>query len=247
MSANEKFNLKLEKYLLGELTEIEKSEIEKDPDFKIKIQELENSNKEFFNKFDINKLAKETERRVNKKNIVSFPTKAVTTLAAAAACFILAINIIPNLNLDTTEKEIIYLKGSERINIYLNENNNIIELNDLNNVKEGDQLQITYFSTSMYGIIFSVDGLNNITYHFPESINSSVAVQVGKEVNLPSSYTLDNAPHFEKFYLITSKDSFDFNFVNREIEKIEVTNGTITNDIKLPKKYNVESITLIKE
>lgn len=248
MPNDEMFNLKLEQYLLDELSESDKKEIENNPEYMKEIERLKESNNQFFDKFNIQSLAKETEKRTNDRSkVVKFPVKTISSLAAAAACFILIINILPNLNRKQNDEEIIYLKGEQKIRVYLKDNNEIQELNNLNRVKENDQLQITYHSKENYGVIFSLDGLNNITYHYPESLQSTTKLKIGREINLPRSYTLDNAPYFEKFYLITSDKSFNLDLVNSAIQAIEVKDGKITIDIELPGEYKIESITLLKE
>lgn len=268
MADKRKFNLKLEKYLLNELSSQEMKKIENNPLENEYIDYLKNDNEEFFKKFDIKELARETEKKASvKAKIIKFPVKTISTIAAAAACFILTINLLPNLGNNKIDEEIILLKGSkdtkntdkeidrdaikikytQNINIYLKTDSQIEKLNDLDMVKENDQLQLTYISNDKYGIIVSVDGLNNITYHYPESFNNSTSMEIGKEVSLPTSYTLDNAPYFEKFYIITSKDSFDLNLVNNKVTDIKVSDGTITEDLILPEEYTINSITLLKE
>ena len=38
--------------------------------------------------------------------------------------------------------------------------------------------------------------------------DKAVALEPGKMTTLPFAYKLDNAPHFEKFFLLTSADAF---------------------------------------
>ncbi len=248
MTNKEKFNLKMEQYMLDELTPEEKRAIESKPETSEHIDFIVKSNEKFFKKFDIKKLAKETEEELlNEKKIIKFPTKTITTLIAAAACFIITLNILPNFKTDNDFEEIIYLKGSEKINIYLKEGDQVDRLSNLDKVYEGDQLQITYQAKSQYGIIFSLDGLKNVTFHYPEKLYNSTSLDIGKEVTLPTSYILDNAPHFEKFYMITSDKSFDFNFVKEAAYDITILNGKIMKDIDLPTKYSIKTITLLKD
>ena len=242
MENNKKFNLKLEQYVLGENSE---PLILNDQD-RIDINYIEEDNAEFFKKFNVSELSKETEKRYNKENkIVKFPVKLLTTLATAAACFIFAINILPNFN--SMDNEIIYLKGSRELNIYLKNSDKIDKLKNLDKVFRNDQLQLTYKTKESFGVIFSVDGLNNITFHFPENNYESTRLEIGKEVNLPTSYTLDNAPFFEKFYMITKDESFDFNYIKDRITLIKVENGKIVKDLTLTKKYSIETVTLLKD
>jgi len=244
MSDEKKFNLRLEQYKLNELKEGESNVIS--PEDSEYLEYIENDNNDFFNKFDIDTLVKETKEKSEKSAIITpFPSRVLKTVVAAAACFIIAFNILPGLKND--DKEIIYLKGSQQINIYLKDRDKIDKLRDMDRVFKNDQLQITYKSNNQYGVIFSVDGLNNITFHYPEEQFSSTKLDIGKEVTLPTSYTLDSAPFFEKFYLITSDKSFDFSMVRDATLDISVSNGKIVSEIKLPRKYKIDTITLLKD
>lgn len=242
---DEKFNLKLEQYILGELPENEVKTIENDPELLKEAMRLKEDNENFFNKFDIDKLVTEAKAKANDRKIIQFPKKSVAILTTVAACFAFAITLLPGLF--KSDEEVILLKGRNKINIYQQEGDSINKLSNLDKVEENDKLQITYSSTEGYGIIFSIDGLNNITYHYPENIYGSRSMDIGSDISLPSSYILDNAPYFEKFYLVTSKDSFDFDYVNRNIESMRVDNGSLVEDLELSADYNIKSITLLKD
>lgn len=246
MSIDKKFNLKLEQYVLGELPPEEMKEIEKNPQYMAQIEAIESSNKDFFNKFNIDDLVSNTKEKVNESKIIKFPSKAVTAITAIAACFILTINILPGI-LGKGNEEVIYLKGRNKIEVYKKVGDEIEKLMNLDTVKENDQLQLSYSSNDQYGIIFSIDGLNNLTFHYPEDYATSRSLDIGSSIIVPSSYTLDNAPHFEKFYLVTSKDSFDFDYVKRAILNIATENGIITKDLELPENYTIKTLMLLKE
>ena len=57
-------------------------------------------------------------------------------------------------------------------------------------------------------MIFSLDGNGKVTALLAEE-NSSVALEAGKIKLLPYAYKLDDAPHFEKFFLVVSNEAFD--------------------------------------
>lgn len=246
MSIEDKFNLKLEQYVLGELPPEEMQAIESNPEYMSQIEEIKASNDEFFNKFNVEELVSNAKEKANESKIIKFPSKAVTAITAIAACFILTINILPGL-LGNKDDEIIYLKGRNKIEVYKKVGDDVEKLRNLDTVKENDQLQLSYSSTEEYGVIFSVDGLNNITFHYPDDYRTSRSLDIGSEIIIPSSYILDNAPYFEKFYLVTSKDSFDFEYVKRSIFNISSENGIIIRDLELPDDYTIKTLMLLKE
>ena len=59
---------------------------------------------------------------------------------------------------------------------------------------------------NQYVKILSVDGLEAVTLHYPKQEQAGL-IQ-GERFSLPSSYTLDDAPQFETFILITSPSEF---------------------------------------
>lgn len=74
----------------------------------------------------------------------------------------------------------------------------------------GDQLQLAYNAAGMpYGAILSLDGSGSVTLHYPLSVSSEADLAQGGEQQLPYGYQLDDAPDFERFYLIASETPFD--------------------------------------
>ena len=82
---------------------------------------------------------------------------------------------------------------------------------------ENDVIQITYVpGDKNYGVIFSFDGNGNITRHFPDdSWTAEKLERTGEEVPLSFSYELDDAPEYECFIFVASKEEFRL----EEIEK----------------------------
>lgn len=75
--------------------------------------------------------------------------------------------------------------------------------------RSGELLRIGYQSAGFtYGAILSVDGNGNVTRHWPISGQRAGRLENG-EALLPSSFELDAAPDFERFYFVVSKRSFD--------------------------------------
>lgn len=77
-------------------------------------------------------------------------------------------------------------------------------------VSEGDVIQLRYaVPRSCYGALVSVDGRGIFTVHLSSRDGMSVPLTPGRVVALQNSYELDDAPHYEIFYLITSDAPFD--------------------------------------
>jgi hypothetical protein len=81
-------------------------------------------------------------------------------------------------------------------------------LEDQAQVQAGDQLQLSTMSAKpAYGAVFSVDGNGVLTQHLPERGTTAVLLEPGQHP-LPHAYTLDDAPDFERFFLLSSSEPF---------------------------------------
>ena len=79
--------------------------------------------------------------------------------------------------------------------------------------KKGDVLQLGYVAAdAKYGVIFSVDGRGTLTWHLPSGYRggemSAPALDPHGPSLLPSAYELDDAPGFERFFLVYSARPF---------------------------------------
>jgi len=75
----------------------------------------------------------------------------------------------------------------------------------------GDLLQLAYASGAegLYGVLLSIDGAGHVTLHLPEEgASAAPALRWPREMKLPSSYQLDDAPGFERFVLVTAPEPF---------------------------------------
>lgn len=80
----------------------------------------------------------------------------------------------------------------------------------------GDLLQLAYDKSpdGLYGVLLSVDGARRVTQHLPEEgATQSPPLTQAREVRLPSAYELDDAPLFERFFLVTATKPFAINVV----------------------------------
>jgi len=83
--------------------------------------------------------------------------------------------------------------------------------------KAGDLLQLAYIPAGKtYGVIFSIDGSGIVTLHHPESKGNSSILKQEKKNLLPSSYELDNAPDFERFFFITTMEEIEVQSINQK-------------------------------
>ncbi|MCQ2102653.1 MAG: hypothetical protein MJY98_05450 [Fibrobacter sp.] len=125
------------------------------------------------------------------------------------------------------------VKGMEtRLEVWKKTGDSAVQMVNLGNAREGDELQLRYsVPEKCYGLLFSMDGNGVLTVHMGNG-SGSVALESGKMVTLPFAYKLDNAPHFEKFFLLTSRKTFaidenDIDAILKE-EGIKVVEFTVS-------------------
>ncbi len=102
-------------------------------------------------------------------------------------------------------------------------------LADGDRARSGDLLRIGYKVASPgYGVILSVDGRGLVTLHLPADGQRAVALQDGDLVLLDTSYELDDAPRWERFYLVTSRSAFDIEPVLTALRRAAPLDGAPT-------------------
>lgn len=80
--------------------------------------------------------------------------------------------------------------------------------------RDHDLIQVAYQAAGRtHGVIVSVDGRGAVTRHLPLSGMEAEPLQTGATVPLPTAYELDDAPGFERFYLVTSDTPFPVGIV----------------------------------
>jgi hypothetical protein len=75
--------------------------------------------------------------------------------------------------------------------------------------RPGDLLQLGYVAAPGFGVIVSIDGRGGVTRHWPAEGDEAGALTSGREVLLPESFRLDDAPSFERFILVTADRPFE--------------------------------------
>lgn len=102
------------------------------------------------------------------------------------------------------------IKGlSPRMEVWKKTGDSAIQMMNMGEAREGDEIQLRYsVPEKCYGLLFSMDGNGTLTMHMAEG-NKAIALEPGKMTTLPFAYKLDNAPKFEKFFFVTSREAFE--------------------------------------
>jgi hypothetical protein len=214
----------LERYALRELPEKKMKKIhrllETQDGLRQRLEDIQASNTAVLGQYPSGRQAAQIQEKFEARSRVTAarqPNPALrwalpgTTLAAAA---VLGLCLLPGnffpwqragAGGDTTR-----LKGMETgLTIYRQQAAAAELLQPYAYAQRGDLLQIGYVSVlEPYGVILSLDGRGTVTLHYPESARAIPKLQTRRKALLPKAYELDDAPAFERFFLVTSSSPF---------------------------------------
>ena len=256
-------DLYLEKYVLGALSHKEESEIllllDANTELQKRVSAIRMSNKMFYensmSQSSLDKIENRINRHVDEKPSERGKFSSTYWQFAAtgvAMCFSLLL-FLPSIVTKNIDVEIpgseVRLKGiSPALNIYRKQGEYIEKIKNHQAVKQRDVLQLGYQRAGyQYGMIFSIDGRGVVTLHFPESVGGSTRLKSDGEMALPHAYELDDAPKFERFFLLLSNSTLNVKEVLAKGEimaKSELVESV--NQLEMPDKIFQESIILSK-
>jgi hypothetical protein len=111
----------------------------------------------------------------------------------------------------------------------------------------GDLLQLAYAGRAGGWVaLLSIDGAGKVTVHWPEKGNTAAPLADAGEFRLPSSYELDDAPAFERFFLVRSDAPFDIAPINTAARALAGRPGARTALLPLPLSYQQATLLLEK-
>ena len=256
----------LERYLLGELPAHRMEEIkqlaQENPEIQTQIERLAHSNPEVLKQHpsetmipEILKQYEENKRQAKIRERSSPITLKRLLYAGPVLATALILFFIVFFR-DGAPPGYTRIKGEESIDftktqiiIYRKKNDTIDLLKNGNLARAGDLLQIAYVPAGQTnGVIFSTDGSGTVTLHYPENQGAPSFLKQEKKVLLTSSYELDDAPDFERFFFITAMEGIDVEDIIKKAVAIATTPAAAkTASLVLPESYQQFSILLKKE
>lgn len=228
---------KLEKYLTGDLPAEEMREIREmeatDEIFAGRVKMLREDNAAILKKLPFEKLSEKIAMMPGRSNAGADNTVRVNfklvKLAAAAALVLAVVTValfsqrsLSEQNTQLMEVAMVDASGagddglrikglSARMEVWKKTGDSAVQMENLGEAREGDEIQLRYaVAEKCFGLLFSMDGNGTITMHMGHE-NRAVELEPGKMTTLPFAYKLDNAPKFEKFFFLTSKNEFELN------------------------------------
>jgi hypothetical protein len=247
----------LERYLLSELPQDEMDKVARaagrDPDVASRLEALRRSNAGILERYPPAMMAarirdrwdaaeKAEEARLQRRwRGLAFAVPGVGI--AALLLFVL----LP------MQQESTRIKGIEgRLVLHRKAGAAIEALADGARAEAGDVIQISYVAgAARYGAIFSIDGRGTVTWHLPSAAGPGVEspqVRPGGEVPLATAYELDDAPGFERFFLVTSDKPFALDRVDAEAKRLASDRAAArTGDLRLAQGLAQASFLLAKD
>ena len=241
---------KLERYLTGDLPEGEMSEIRElektDEVFARRVKMLREENAAILRKMPFERLAEKMDARdcgAERKNnvihfgFVKFAAAAALVLAVVSVALFSQREVVPDAGAQAMDVAMAAqddgtrIKGMDaRMEIWKKTGDSAVQMLNLDEAREGDEIQLRYsVPEKCFGLLFSMDGNGTVTMHMADG-SQAVALEPGKMTTLPFAYKLDNAPKFEKFFLLTSQKDFaidasniDALFKNKDIRNVSIT------------------------
>lgn len=258
----------LERYLLGELPRRRMDEIKKlledDTGLREELASLKYSNEEILKQFAPEAMVPQIKARhdILRQNKAMRPVllrRLLYATPALAAVLIVLVIVFQNPGDRTTQNiqglQGTRIKGTETIDVSkphilvhrkVNDTSELLESGDEAN--EGDLLQIAYAAVGAnYGVILSIDGRGVVTLHYPETEEENPVLEQGARTLLSSSYELDDAPDFERFFFITSKSGIDVRTILKSAKELAKDPGMAeTAELDLPNSISQYSLLIKK-
>lgn len=239
-------DFKLERYLLGELPEVEMAALRKreaeDELFAARVKMMREEGERFLaeNPFSALEDKLENDQRSVERSLW---LRVAAVLVVAFGIFSVVVlnrqTDIVNESSATSGMDVAMadvdngtrIKGmTAGLEVWKKMGDSAVQMVNLGEAREGDEIQLRYrVPQKCFGMLFSMDGNGTVTMHMGEG-NRAVELEPGKMTTLPFAYKLDNAPKFEKFFLLTSGEMFEFdgNDIDKTLKKDGVESVSFT-------------------
>ena len=239
-------DFKLERYLLGELPEVEMAALRKreaeDELFAARVKMMREEGKRFLAENPFSGLEDKLENDQRSVERSLWLRVAAVLVVAFGIFSVVVLNRqteIVNESSATSGMDVAMadvdngtrIKGmTAGLEVWKKMGDSAVQMVNLGEAREGDEIQLRYrVPQKCFGMLFSMDGNGTVTMHMGEG-NRAVELEPGKMTTLPFAYKLDNAPKFEKFFLLTSGEMFEFdgNDIDKTLKKDGVESVSFT-------------------
>lgn len=248
----------VERVHLGEASEAERARVLADPDARARLEALPAQDAVFFAAHPADRVVPEIERRAHlarAREAVAASGRGWTAsmvLLGPVLAILLAVVIGPRLvpGGDPTDPTVepTRAKGLQaRLRVYQQTVEGPRRLAPGQVLLKGDVLQVAYLAgDARHGVILSIDGRGAVTRHFPAQSGAPTDLTPGEHV-LPEAYELDDAPDFERFFLVASEAPIDVAVVTAAAEALAASGKARSGTLSLPEGLQQSALLVRKE
>jgi hypothetical protein len=249
-------DLLIEQLLLGELPAARSRELLRDPEVQERLRQLEESNRTILETYPAEVMAKRIGWRLEKAAEAPVRPPFARLLPAVGFAALLVVAGLAVVMAWTWARrpaqtlEVTRVKGLKpHLAVYRQTGSGAEALAANGTVRPGDVLQIGYVAGSRtYGMIFSIDGRGVVTLHFPSSVSAPNRLTGDGEVLLDYAYKLDDAPEFERFFLVTAEQAFPVQAVLQSAQELAAQpQRARKGSLALPRGMEQWSVLLLKK
>ena len=229
-------DLLLEQYSLGELSadqeRMVRAELERDESARQRLAAIAQSNREILADYPPERIVPAIKERLLREGRTARPRRlpALAWALSAAAMVVLVLSLV--VMRDRVAPNETRLKGlTTHLNLFRRTAvGGAEELQAGAAAKRSDVLQISYTAgQAKYGVILSIDGRGAITWHVPAGYRggsrTAPALDTHGQVVLSSAYELDDAPGFERFFMVYAAAPFEVADVDRAARALAARPG----------------------
>ncbi len=236
---------KLEQLVLGILPTKEEEELRallaQDPALRQRYEDIQASDEEVLQHFPAEGVFTEVSRRVRAHDLASadpgrsrgvtfFAMPQVWISTAVAVCLAVLVWGVwgqGETNIEHAPSGGLRIKGEPSLLIHRVHDESVARLSQKDTVRRDDTLQLSITSAAEhYAVVFSIDGNRHVTLHFPG--DGVRQLPSGTEpFSLPRAYRLDDAPVFERFFLVTSTSALDVDEVLSQVKQFAATSPSL--------------------
>ncbi len=268
-------DLILEQFALGELPPAEekrfRAAMESDPEIARRLMEIEGSNAEILARHPPEKIAESIRSRLEGPGTEAeeaessrfrprsgaraaglLARRASFPIAAALVVLAGAFAIRGGHDAPLSDAEITRAKGgAASLYIYRKTPSGSEELPDGALASRNDLVQLSYSSGgARYGAILSIDGRGTVTFHLPPAYSGGIAqspeLESRPRAALGSAYELDDAPSFERFFIVLSDKPFRLSEVFESAKKLAGRADAATSPLPISSRLGQSSLLLRK-
>jgi anti-sigma factor RsiW len=226
-------DLYLERYLLGELPHEERERIERllelDPELRDRLDTLKGSEAETARLHPAPLMADQIRNRLRRAGMARSTGDSARRAwgwrvpALVAAVVVLAVGL--SVVRPPSPTDDIRVKGADaELVVFRKTSSGSERLEPGASALPGDLIRLGYRAAGRtFGVIVSTDGRGSVTQHLPRTGGRAASLEAGATVLLDFSYELDDAPRWERFYIITGDEPFELEPVRRAARRVATT------------------------